>query len=142
MVDVSACSIALAQVSASETVCLESSFEKWRQLSVGSFVGCLLEKNPNGFQALPIRLDELEGVRTFIAPDYLPSQDGTVSILFLDTYDPMACQTLNPASGCDDTDGCYLGLGPMVLGQHDSFQNQHGQCIYTCLLYTSPSPRD
>jgi hypothetical protein len=136
LVDVSACSIYLADTSHSDTRCLEPSFERWRQRPTGSFVGCLLEKHSSGFRALPIRLDEVDGIRTFVAPDYRPSDHGTVSILFLDTFDPMSCQELEASSGCHGVANCYLALGPMVIGQHDSFQNGQGECMYTDALQT------
>ena len=131
LVDVSACSIDLAEGTRSDMTCLEPSFERWRERPSGSFVGCLLEKHSLGFRALPIRLDEIDGIRTFVAPDYLPSDHGTVSILFLDTFDPMSCQELEASSGCHGVSNCYLALGPMVIGEHDNFQNKQGECMYT-----------
>lgn len=131
LVDVSACSIDLTYSPRSDLNCLEPSFEMWRQRPTGSFVGCLLEKHGSGFRSLPIRVDEIDGIRTFVAPDYRPSDHGTVSILFLDTYDPMSCQDLQANSGCGGVTNCYLALGPMVIGQQDSFQNADGQCMYS-----------
>ena len=131
LVDVSACSIDLADSMQSDMTCLEPSFERWRERPTGSFVGCLLEKHSTGFRALPVRLDEVDGIRTFVAPDYQASDHGTVSILFLDTFDPMSCQELKASSGCQGVAGCYLALGPMVIGQQDSFQNADGECMYT-----------
>ena len=130
LIDVSTCSINILD-NVSPEACLEPSLIRWSTLPVGGFVGCLLERTGGQFRSLPIRLDNLHNERSFVAPDYLPSRSGTVSILFLDTYDPMTCQGLTNTSSCRTVEDCYLALGPMVIGQHDNFQNANGECLYT-----------
>lgn len=130
LIDVSTCSINILNESEPEA-CLEPSLIRWSTLPIGGFVGCLVERTGGEFRSLPVRLDSFHNERSFIAPDYLPSRSGTVSILFLDTYDPMACQGLTSTSSCRTVEDCYLALGPMVIGQYDNFQNGNGECLYT-----------
>ena len=128
---VSPCSIDLLHDTEATSSCLAPSLQHWEQMPVGSFAGCLLEQSNENFRALPIRLDEVDSIRTFTAPDYVPSSHGSVTVIFLDSHDPMACQSLTDTSACSDIDECYLGLGPMVIGQHNNFRDERGQCLYS-----------